>query len=33
LSFLCVFSYCYRDHNLEGVLPLRNVLRGVGLWL
>jgi hypothetical protein len=33
LSFLCVFSYRYHDHNLEGVLPLRNVLRGVGLWL
>jgi hypothetical protein len=33
LSFLCVFSCRYRDHNLEGVLPLRNVLRGVGLWL
>jgi hypothetical protein len=33
LSFLCVFSCRYRDHNLEGVLPLRNVLRGVRLWL
>jgi hypothetical protein len=33
LSFLRVFSCRYRDHNLEGVLPLRNVLRGVGLWL
>jgi hypothetical protein len=35
LSFLRVFSCQYRDHNLEGVLPLRKVLRGVGLrlWL
>jgi hypothetical protein len=33
LSFLRVFSYRYRDHNLEGVLPLRNVLRGAGLQL
>jgi hypothetical protein len=33
LSFLCVFSYQYHDHNLEGVLPLRNVLRGIKLWL
>jgi hypothetical protein len=33
LSFLRVFSCRYREHNLEGVLPLRNVLRGVGLWL
>jgi hypothetical protein len=33
LSFLRVFSCWYRDHNLEGVLPLRNILRGVGLWL
>jgi hypothetical protein len=33
LSFLCVFSFRYCDHNLEGVPPLRNVLRGVGLWL
>jgi hypothetical protein len=35
LSFLSFFSYWYRDHNLKGVLPLRNVLRGVGLrlWL
>jgi uncharacterized membrane protein len=29
-SFLCVFSCRYRDHNLEGVLPLRNVLRESG---
>jgi hypothetical protein len=33
LSFLCVFSCQYHDHNLEGVLPLKNVLRGVGLQL
>jgi hypothetical protein len=33
LSFLRVFSCRYRDHNLEGVLPLRNVLRRVGLRL
>jgi hypothetical protein len=33
LSFLRVFSYRYCDHNLEGVLPLRNILRGVGLRL
>jgi hypothetical protein len=33
LSFLHVFSYRYHDHNLEGVLPLRNVLKGVGLRL
>jgi hypothetical protein len=33
LSFLCVFSCRYHDHNLERVLPLRNVLRGVGLQL
>jgi hypothetical protein len=33
LSFLCVFSCQYCDHNLKGVLPLRNVLRGVRLWL
>jgi hypothetical protein len=33
LSFLCVFSCRYHDHNLEGVLPLRNILRGVGLRL
>jgi hypothetical protein len=33
LSFLCVFSYRYRDHNLEGVLPLRNILKGVRLRL
>jgi hypothetical protein len=30
LSFLRVFSCRYRDHNLEGVLPLRNLQRGVG---
>jgi hypothetical protein len=30
LSFLRVFSHRYRDHSLEGVLPLRNVLRSVG---
>jgi hypothetical protein len=33
LSFLCAFSCRYHDHNLEGVLPLRNVLRGVRLRL
>jgi hypothetical protein len=33
VSFLCVFSCRYRDHILEGVLPLRNVLRGVRLRL
>jgi hypothetical protein len=33
LSFLCVFFCRYRHHNLEGVLPLRNILRGVRLWL
>jgi hypothetical protein len=35
LSFLCVFPNRYCDQNLEGVLPLSNVLRGVGLrlWL
>jgi hypothetical protein len=35
LSFLHVFPCRYCDHNLEGVIPLRNVLRGVGLrlWL
>jgi Flp pilus assembly protein TadB len=33
LSFLRVFSYRYCDHNLKEVLPLRNVLRGVGLRL
>jgi hypothetical protein len=33
LSFLHVFPYRYNDHNLEGVLPLSNVLRGVGLQL
>jgi hypothetical protein len=33
LSFLSVFSHRYRDHDLEGVLLLRDVLRRVGLWL
>jgi hypothetical protein len=35
LSFLRVFPCRYYDHNLEGVVPLSNVLRGVGLrlWL
>jgi hypothetical protein len=35
LSFLRVFPCWYYDHNLERVLPLSNVLRGVGLrlWL
>jgi hypothetical protein len=35
LSFLRVFSCRYHDHNLEGVLPMRNVLSGVRLrlWL
>jgi hypothetical protein len=33
LSFLRVFSCRYHDHNLKGVLPLRNILSGVGLWL
>jgi hypothetical protein len=33
LNFLRVFSCRYRDHNLKGVLLLRNVLRGVGLRL
>jgi hypothetical protein len=35
LSFLCVFPCRYCDHNLKRVLPLSNVLRGVGLrlWL
>jgi hypothetical protein len=32
-SFLHVFPCRYYDHNLEGVLPPRNVLRGVVLWL
>jgi hypothetical protein len=31
LSFLRVFPCRYCDHNLKGVLPLSNVLRGVGL--
>jgi hypothetical protein len=30
LSLLCVFSCRYCDHNLEGVLPLRDLLKGVG---
>jgi hypothetical protein len=33
LSFFCVFSRRYHDHDLKGVLLLRNVLRRVGLWL
>jgi hypothetical protein len=33
LSFLSVFSYWYRDHDLDRVLLLRNVLRRVGLRL
>jgi hypothetical protein len=33
LSFLSVFSCWYHDHDLEGVLLLRNMLRRVGLWL
>jgi hypothetical protein len=33
LGFLRVFPYRYCDHNLKGVLPLRNVLRGVMLRL
>jgi hypothetical protein len=33
LSFLRVFSYRYHDHDLDGVLSLRNILRRVGLWL
>jgi hypothetical protein len=33
LSFSHVFFCRYHDHNLEGVLPPRNVLRGVGLRL
>jgi hypothetical protein len=33
LSFMRVFPYQYCDHNLEGVLPLRNMLMGVGLRL
>jgi hypothetical protein len=33
LSFLRVFSRRYRDHDLKGVLLLRNVLRRVGLRL
>jgi hypothetical protein len=33
LSFLRVFPYRYCDHNLKGVLPLCNVMRGVEPWL
>jgi hypothetical protein len=35
LSFLSVFSCWYRDHDLEGILLLKNMLRRVGLrlWL
>jgi hypothetical protein len=33
LSFLRVFSRWYRDHDHEGVLPLRNVLRRLRLRL
>jgi hypothetical protein len=33
LSFLRVFSHRYHDHDLEGVLPLRNILRRVELRL
>jgi hypothetical protein len=33
LSFLRVFPCRYCDNNLEGVLPLSNMLRGVGLRL
>jgi hypothetical protein len=33
LSFLRVFPCRYCDHNLEGVLPVRNMLMGVVLWL
>jgi hypothetical protein len=33
LSFTSVFSYWYRDHYLEGILLLRNMLKRVGLWL
>jgi hypothetical protein len=32
-SFLRVFPCQYYDYNLERVLPLSNMLRGVGLWL
>jgi hypothetical protein len=32
-NFLRVFSRRYHDHDLDGVLHLRNVLRRVGLWL
>jgi hypothetical protein len=31
LSFLRAFSHRYRHHDLEGVLPLRNILRRFGL--
>jgi hypothetical protein len=33
LSFSRLFFYRYHDHNIKGVLPLRNVLRGVRLQL
>jgi uncharacterized membrane protein YhaH (DUF805 family) len=33
LSFLSVFSHRYHDHNHEGILLLRNILRRVRLWL
>jgi hypothetical protein len=33
LSFLRVFPCPYCDHNLKGVFPLSNMLRGVGLRL
>jgi hypothetical protein len=33
LSFSRLFSCRYHDHNIKGVLPLRNVLRGVRLQL
>jgi hypothetical protein len=33
LSFLRVFFHRYYDHNPKGVLPLRNVLRRIRLWL
>jgi hypothetical protein len=33
LSFLSVFTCWYCDHNLEGVLLMRNILRRVGQWL
>jgi hypothetical protein len=33
LSFLRVFPCPYCEHNLKGVFPLSNMLRGVGLRL